>query len=355
MRPAHHIIVPTRNRESLVLQSLGMMEGLASDPDILMVVSDNSDGPNPKLEAFCAARSIQYIRPEKALSMAQHWDWIIKSLDWSAITFVSDRSFLVEDVFRQMAALHKRTGKAVVCGTGSLAFKTIAGRGVWKFSGPYGDGEAHCITGQQLKDAARQNLSAVGLPLLFKSIVPRSDWDRTLARFPDTFSSYGPDAEFAFKRIHALPEETSYFLDRIGVVEHSSHVGTSAGGLLAGGNAASRDFFTLNALTAFEHSPVPADLSPISSILHEYNKAAHESGQSWKFSAEDLTDLKKAENVSTLGKLTQKFLPLFGLHRNQFAVLGRGSVLADVPRATFGRTRPGRARSLPWQGDHRPS
>lgn len=350
----HVIVMPTRNREAVALQSLQAMKGLVNTPDVTFVLSDNSDVPSTLICKFCRAAGLVYLRPPVVLSMTAHWNWIIRSFDWSAITFVSDRSFLLDEVYLQMKDLCRLTQKSVVCDAGFLTFRNALGLTGWKFSGRRSDWRIHEVVSGDLVKSVAKNMTGLGFPMLLKTILIRRDWEMTLNRYPDTLTSYGPDAEFAFKRMLSEPTGSSLFIDRIGVIDHSSHLSNAGGSKNPAASSTFRDFVRLNNLREFDYSPYPERITVLNSIVHEFNKAQEEIGQPWTFDAATVEQLEDEEKTRHRSRLAAKLFPLLGADREEFAIAGIGASFSDVPRATLLRQYWASTRELPWNTSERP-
>jgi hypothetical protein len=96
LNPIISILVPTRNRP-VQLASLISIIRKCADVRIEFLISDNSDSPSHHLSSF---ENVTFFRPEQALNMTDHWNFLFHKAKGKYITFVGD-----DDAFLPTALL----------------------------------------------------------------------------------------------------------------------------------------------------------------------------------------------------------------------------------------------------------
>ena len=345
------IAMPSRNRETIAIKSLASIEPLLAEADIAIVVSDNSDEPGTQLRAHCEAMGIGYIRPPEPLPMSRHWDWILRSVDWSAITLMSDRMFLLPGRYLRMKALASETGRAVVWDAADAAFRSWLGQPYWVLSSRRMSRRVYRVREQDLIANLKTILFDRSLPGLLKAITHRHEWEAVCKAFPTTLSSNNPDSEFAYKYIHLFEGDSHTFVDDVVSINHSGHVSNSAGTAAPEKSSTFQDHVRLNNITRFEHSPWPNDLRSENAILNECNKVYVQMGRGWLFdeaAARALPPLwKSVLNKPLPARRIDNLRNLLGLG-DEFLRMGLGDSFADMDaERVLQRMRPGPAIG-PW-------
>src|SRR5688572_106568 len=93
------IVIPTRNRAELAQNAI---RSVLEQPSckITVVVSDNSTIPSEvdRLKKFCNElddKRVKYVRPPKAMAMANHWEWALAQIlqipNVSHVLYLTDR------------------------------------------------------------------------------------------------------------------------------------------------------------------------------------------------------------------------------------------------------------------------
>jgi glycosyltransferase involved in cell wall biosynthesis len=96
-RPFFSIVIPTRNRASLLRSSLRTALDQAFD-DFEVVVCDNnsSDDTRAVVESFMARYDrLRYVNPGRDLSMCDNWDFALEQAAGAYITYLSDDDGLI--------------------------------------------------------------------------------------------------------------------------------------------------------------------------------------------------------------------------------------------------------------------
>jgi hypothetical protein len=78
--------------------------------DFEILVSDNSPGAAEATVAAFRDPRIRYIRPDRYLPMARHWDFIVPHMTGELVTFIGDDDGLMPGALREVAAIVARHG-----------------------------------------------------------------------------------------------------------------------------------------------------------------------------------------------------------------------------------------------------
>lgn len=237
------IVIPTRNRPQLAIQSLkSVLE--ADDRGVGIIVSDNSTNPEDQksLAAFCRpldALRVAYIRTPQSFSMSAHWQWALTQArtlsDATHFMYLTDRSRFWPLGLRRLHAISRSFPHQVLSGpfdaTYGRAGDTLLEQGRWS-------GRLFEIDSDYLLDLASRAVFPVCTPNFRNSIVPRAVVEQVEARFGTVFDSISPDYCFAYRCLATV--EHILFYDRPTFVMTGSE--QSAGhsirrGVLAGGGA----------------------------------------------------------------------------------------------------------------------
>lgn len=273
MRPEHQflIAVPTRNREDTILKSLPSLDPLLGLKDVRIVVSDNSDKPSEKVRNYCKAKGIDWIRPDTISSMTAHWNWILETQKYRAITLMTDRTWLMADVWLEAKGIAEKTGVGVSWNFGTFTSKSILARNVGVFSAPRMTGRHFKVPFAEFDRLLRDNHVRWFLPRLLNSITHRYEFEKVKSKFGNGLQSVSPDFEYAYKHVYMDNLGSLRFIDKVGIIMHSGH--ESNGGSMHSGpfNEAAKDFVKLSGLKRYEHAPFPEELDGINGTAHELN------------------------------------------------------------------------------------
>lgn len=78
--------------------------------DFEILVSDNSPGAAEATVAAFRDPRIRYIRPDRYLPMARHWDFVVPHMTGELVTFIGDDDGLMPGALREVAAIAARHG-----------------------------------------------------------------------------------------------------------------------------------------------------------------------------------------------------------------------------------------------------
>lgn len=273
MRPEDQflIAVPTRNREDTILKSLPSLDPLLGLTDVRIVVSDNSDQPSEKVRNYCEAKGIDWIRPDTISSMTAHWNWILETQKYRAITLMTDRTWLMADVWLEAKGIAEKTGVGVSWNFGTFTSKSILARKVGVFSAPRMTGRHFKVPFAEFDRLLRDNHVRWFLPRLLNSLTHRSEFEKVKLKFSTGLQSVSPDFEYAYKHVYMDNFGSLRFIDKVGIITHSGH--ESNGGAMHSGfaNKAAKDFVKLSGLKRYDHAPFPEELDGINGTAHELN------------------------------------------------------------------------------------
>ncbi|HMG74734.1 MAG TPA: glycosyltransferase family 2 protein [Pyrinomonadaceae bacterium] len=97
--PFFSIVVPTRNRASLLRSSLKTaLEQSFDDYEVVVCDNNSKDGTREVVEAFMShSNRLRYVNPERDLSMCDNWDFALKHARGQFIIYLSDDDGLLLD------------------------------------------------------------------------------------------------------------------------------------------------------------------------------------------------------------------------------------------------------------------
>lgn len=95
------IIIPTRNRPDLIIECVKSVLD-QNFQEFEIVVSDNSDQEETKHKLQSFMDKIRYVRPEKVLSMPDHWEFASKHAQNEYVLFLTDRSILKQGALKKV-------------------------------------------------------------------------------------------------------------------------------------------------------------------------------------------------------------------------------------------------------------
>lgn len=308
------IVVPTRNREDIVLQSLPSLDPLLPIDDVRIVVSDNSNTVSEKVKSYCATKGIEWVRPQKVSSMTTHWDWIMDSQTYKAITIMTDRTWLMSDVWLEAKSIAQNTGYAVSYGAGTFNPRSLAGQPVGVFSAIRMTGRRFDVPLAAMDDIMRDNHVQVFLPKLLNSITFKSEYEAIKSVFGSGLISVSPDFEYAYRHIYANEGSRITFLDKLGLVTHAKTKSNGGGFDGKVRTDAAKDFLKLTGLTKFDHAPFPEEMTGVNGVAHELNLVLHELGREPYVTGEQVRRVEKEIRGPKRSRL-RSLLALAGLSR----------------------------------------
>src|SRR5262245_2688153 len=111
------IVIPTRNRPESLRSAISSV--LSQDlTDFRLIVSDNSDPDQAEINHRhvneIADSRVQYVRPERALPMAEHWDWALRHATGAYVGILTDRMVFKHFALRLIAAKIRELGARVL-------------------------------------------------------------------------------------------------------------------------------------------------------------------------------------------------------------------------------------------------
>src|SRR5258705_9700603 len=117
-KPFFSIVIPTRNRAHLLRYAL--QSALNQDfDDYEIIVSDNcSEDNTAQVVKEAPGDLIRYVRPEKSLSMPDHWNFALDQIRGRYVTYLCDDDALAPTALQRVyEAIEQHKSKLVVLGT----------------------------------------------------------------------------------------------------------------------------------------------------------------------------------------------------------------------------------------------
>jgi glycosyltransferase involved in cell wall biosynthesis len=218
------VVIPTRNRAQLAKAAIEsvLQAGISH---VKVLVSDNSTEmtESAALRSFCEQHSqngVSYVRPESALSMAKHWDWVMQqAMTDPAVThflYVTDRMVFKPGGLERFCQLAQRFPEQVIACSHDRLNDNEEPITVAQHS--WTDRVYEITSVSALKACSLMQFDDF-LPRMLNSVVPRIIMERFLERFGNCFSSYAPDFNFCFR--YLLLFDSFIFVDRALLVHYA--------------------------------------------------------------------------------------------------------------------------------------
>lgn len=99
------ITIPTIAGRTHYLQSCLQTCVELDYPHFEILVSDNSPGAAESTVATFGDPRIRYIRPNRHLPMARHWDFMIPHMTGELVTFIGDDDGLMSGALREVSSI----------------------------------------------------------------------------------------------------------------------------------------------------------------------------------------------------------------------------------------------------------
>jgi hypothetical protein len=334
------VVVPTRNRRSLATRAVASALAQLA-PGVSVLVSDNSTRLDERegLEDDCVGFEtpcVTYVRAPVPLSMTRHWEWAadqaIRLLQPTHLFFLTDRTMFKKRQLGRILDLVADCPADVLSFRGD-DFVADADRPVRLVLQSCSDHVARVQSAEVLDEAARMRFTAA-LPKMLNSVVPVHVFDAVRKQFGSGFDSVSPDFCFAFRCLAVI--DSVRFLDSAPIIranlDRSNGYATSSGRQ----SVDSVDFAREQggAISLFD-APVPALITLHNSVVHEYCRAARESGSA-RFPAIDRKAYAEVIWRDVIGLVSQAERErLLGLMRA--ARLDLPLTLADTSSSSPGR------------------
>jgi glycosyltransferase involved in cell wall biosynthesis len=218
------VVIPTRNRAQLAKAAIESVLQ-AAIPHVKVLVSDNSTETTESatLRSICEQHSqseVVYLRPERALSMATHWDWVMReALKDSPIThffYLTDRMVFKPGALERFCQLAQHYPEQVITCSHDRLNDNEEPITVTQHS--WTNNVYEITSRSTLKTCASMQFDHF-LPRMLNSVVPRVVMERFLDRFGNCFSSFAPDFNFCFR--YLLLFDSFIFVDRALLVHYA--------------------------------------------------------------------------------------------------------------------------------------
>jgi len=145
--------------------------------DFEILVSDNSPGAAEATVLAFRDPRIRYIRPDRYLPMARHWDFIIPHMTGELVTFIGDDDGLMPGALREVAAIAARHGLQPIQHTiAHYCWPDVADssrRNTFWLHQPPGSGERIIHSEEFLDKLCRCEVRYIDGPMVYHNFVPR--------------------------------------------------------------------------------------------------------------------------------------------------------------------------------------
>jgi hypothetical protein len=209
------VIVPTRNRSAMAIQSILSILDEQGD-DVTILVSDNCTEPEESkvLSEFCKARggrSLRYMRPDRPLSMPMHYEWAftqaLETTSSNHFTILTDRrQFRKKAVAELCSKLVKFPNHIIAYQCDEVYDHTVPCQVAIK---PWSGHVYRCRTADILEENARMRAWEF-VPVLLNSVINRAVLLKIRSSFGDYCLSIAPDICCGIRTL-AVEEEILFF------------------------------------------------------------------------------------------------------------------------------------------------
>ena len=267
-------LVPTRNRATLAQAAVRALLAQQHAHALAVVISDNSSDPEQarELEAFAAAAGdarLHYLRPERELAMAQHWDWALDAAlactGASHLLINTDRMLMRPGAFAVLGALATRFADTAISYNldriNDVESPVVLERKRW--SGALCDLRSDILLAQ-----AAQCAFPDCIPRLLNSVVPAAAIREVRARFGDACVSISPDYAFGFR--YAVVRPGLRFYDRAPLLHYAISRSNGTSFLRGVDSPDLADFKRFLGEARFPASPFPEFFTVGNALVHEY-------------------------------------------------------------------------------------
>jgi hypothetical protein len=245
-------------------------------------VSDNSTTMDATLASECRRAGVVFIRPERELDVAAHWDWAIRQamLATTATHFTVhyDRKVTKPRQFCIVQKTAEQWPQSVITWSSDSVSRTPPPLRVWQ---PPWTGDVFAIRSERVLELVAQGragaLNSNALPLLSNCIVPRSVLQAVIEEFGDLCVSTTPDSCFGFR---FLSQRRDYLhLDRSLGVLHLDHYSAGAG-YRSGVGGDYADFRRLQRPESWlDAAPIRGLALGMNMLYHEYELVRRATGE----------------------------------------------------------------------------
>lgn len=265
--PRFSIVIPTRERAETLRVALATC--LAQDfDDFEVVVCDNAGSPSTRAVVDDARSSrIMYHRSERPLAMSDNWELAVSLATGEYVTVVGDDDALMPYALRELDRLidaHDRPD-AVHWQRAVYGWPTISPESEANFLILPLTRSRHVFRGRErLARAARYELGAGSLPMIYTSVVRNDLIDRHRRLAGRVFPNIYPDIYTAYAFAYLAERYVSVGVP-MGIAGLSARSNGVATFLQDGDSPITREFDELNRLAGFRPHPTvpPLALVPI--------------------------------------------------------------------------------------------
>lgn len=267
-------LVPTRNRAGLAQAAARALLAQQHGYKLSVVISDNSSDPAQvrELAEFVAtARDprLHYLRPERELAMAQHWDWALEAaLERTGATHLlvnTDRMLMRPGAFAILGALAQRFPDTAISynldRVNDLAAPVVLERKRWS-------GALSELRGATLLEQAAHCAFPDCIPRLLNCVVPAEAIRAVRARFGDACVSISPDYAFGFR--YAAVRPGLRFYDRSPLLHYAITRSNGTSFLRGVDSPDLTDFKRFLGEARFPAAPFPEFFTVGNALVHEY-------------------------------------------------------------------------------------
>lgn len=265
------IMVPTRNRPTLVRQAIESVER-QEFVDFELVVSDNSTPRDDALGKEIHSRGdprYRYVAPQRDLDMGDHWEFATTHLQGEYVLTLGDRWLLFPGALASLAAQIKRHMPEVMSFGGSHLYSDEPPLALRR---PRFSGRTEAFESADVAKVCSLCVFPAGLPTMVNSVVRRDVLSNMQRAYGSVFAgAVAPDVSFGTHMLDSIPR-FHYFDQPLALNHGLLH---SNGRLIDQGKneGAAQDFLSrLDLRGGLVNAPVPAIRTNLNIRVHEYER-----------------------------------------------------------------------------------
>ncbi|MDN5928928.1 MAG: glycosyltransferase [Hyphomicrobiales bacterium] len=276
--PRFSIVITTRNRSDLVLNSLqSVLEQDFGDFDV--IVSDNSDNDHAAsvaaaINPFLSDARLRYIRPPRPLPMTAHWEWAVEQALGEYVGILTDRMVFRLYTLSAVDAVIRASRPSVVSFERTnfievpQAFAVSPVKGISITTRP---------TLDKIQAFARADFRPMDTPRFLNGFASAEFLSHLRTEYGSVFTGTSPDYGFLMRVLDQLDEFP--FIETPLLIKHSENRSNGKSFTHLNLTKTSQDFleFTRREQSEFlTFSPIPDDLIMVPNVMmREYEIGRH--------------------------------------------------------------------------------
>ncbi|MBI1624168.1 glycosyltransferase family 2 protein [Comamonas suwonensis] len=217
-KPLISIIVPSHNRPDCAVSAVRSLLKLADCVEIVLSDTSEIDAISKKIASYKCSR-LKYIRPERKMSVVEHFNYALQHSEGEFIVFIGDDDLVSPDIVDVALWAKKNDADALSFSFPALYYwpnfisstRWAASSGTLSIDNF--EGGVRPINCRQELHKSLQNLGAgvLGMPRAYAGMISRDLLDRISDKYGELFGGVSPDIYSA--ALISMESLNSYFID----------------------------------------------------------------------------------------------------------------------------------------------